>query len=155
GDLSVIEAYDPFTEAKYIEAVNSLSTVDFSLLSELKSEKDASMVNLMDSLRLEGPLGEIPRAEDLQPSSEQLMLSVHRPEDNVVLGATSLSFSLQVVHSRSLIGKASTSAAPAMGGPITTLSMTFASFGVVRPLSVSDYQVLNAKPHDEDPPTTT
>ncbi|GKB31378.1 hypothetical protein Tco_0870779, partial [Tanacetum coccineum] len=48
----------------------------------------------------EGPLAEIPRAEDLQPSPEQLRLPIHRPEDNVVLGETSLSFSLQVVHSR-------------------------------------------------------
>nr|GEV83860.1 ribonuclease H-like domain-containing protein [Tanacetum cinerariifolium] len=82
------------------KAVNALGAVDFVLLSELKSKKDASIVDLMDSLRLEGPLPEIPRAEDLQPSPEQLMLPVHRTEDNVVLGETSLSFSLQVVHSR-------------------------------------------------------
>nr|GFC73105.1 hypothetical protein [Tanacetum cinerariifolium] len=29
-DLSVIEAYDPSTEAKYVEAVNALGAVDFS-----------------------------------------------------------------------------------------------------------------------------
>ncbi|GKC87918.1 hypothetical protein Tco_1148567 [Tanacetum coccineum] len=57
--------------------------------------------------------------------------------------------------SKSLIGKASTSAAPATAEPITTLSTTFASSGVVPPLSVSDYQVLDAEPHDEDPPATT
>ncbi|GJZ43242.1 hypothetical protein Tco_0590497 [Tanacetum coccineum] len=183
-DLSVIEAYDPSVEAKYIDAVNALGTVDFSLISKLKSKKDASMVDLMDSLHLEGPLAEIPRAKDLQPSPEQLMLPIHRPEDNVVLGETSLSFSLQVVYSRvqkvrgeikekrlsltdvmvplakplsskSLIGEASTSAALATAEPITTLSTTSASSGVVPPLSVSDYQVLDAEPHDEDPPATT
>nr|GEZ10529.1 hypothetical protein [Tanacetum cinerariifolium] len=69
NDLFVIEAYDPFAKAKYINIVNALGTVDFSLLSELRSKKDASMVDLMDSLCLEGPLAEIPRAEDLQPSS--------------------------------------------------------------------------------------
>ncbi|GJX01944.1 hypothetical protein Tco_0185857 [Tanacetum coccineum] len=69
-DLSVIEAYDPFAESKYIDAVNALGAVDFSLLTELESKKDASMVDLMDSLRLEGPLAEIPEAEDLQPSLE-------------------------------------------------------------------------------------
>nr|GEX61966.1 reverse transcriptase domain-containing protein [Tanacetum cinerariifolium] len=58
------------------------------------------MVDLMDSLRLEGPLAEIPRAKDLQPSPKQLMLPIHMLEDNVVLGETSLSFSRQVVHSR-------------------------------------------------------
>ncbi|GKG14892.1 hypothetical protein Tco_0354492, partial [Tanacetum coccineum] len=69
-DLSVIEAYDPFAESKYIDAVNALGAVDFSMLTELESKKDASMVDLMDSLRLEGPLAEIPEAEDLQPSLE-------------------------------------------------------------------------------------
>ncbi|GJV65885.1 hypothetical protein Tco_1476713 [Tanacetum coccineum] len=181
-DLFVIKAYDPSAEAKYVEAVNALGTVDFSLLSELKSKKDASIVDLMDSIRLEGPLAEIPRAEDLQPSPEQLRLLIHRLEDNVVLGETSLSFSLQVVHSqvqrikgeimekrlsltdvmaplaeplssRSLIGEASTSAIPSTVEPVTTLSTTLASSGFVPLLSISDYQVLDAEPHHENPPT--
>ncbi|GJT86916.1 hypothetical protein Tco_1068633 [Tanacetum coccineum] len=150
-DLSVIEAYDPSAEAKYVDAVNALRTVDFSLLSVLKSKKDACMADLMDSLRLEGPLAEIPRAKELQPSLEQLMLPIHRAEDDVVLGETSLSFSLQV----SLIGEASTSAFPATAEPVTTLSTTFASSCVVPPLFVSDYQVSDAEPHDEDPPVIT
>ncbi|GKG60509.1 hypothetical protein Tco_0612110, partial [Tanacetum coccineum] len=57
--------------------------------------------------------------------------------------------------SHSLIGEASTSAAPATTGPINTLSITFASSGVVPPLFVSDYQVLDPEPHDEDPPAIT
>ncbi|GKC46112.1 hypothetical protein Tco_1063834, partial [Tanacetum coccineum] len=51
-DLSVIEAYDPFAESKYIDDVNALGAVDFFVLTELESKKDASMVDLMDSLRL-------------------------------------------------------------------------------------------------------
>ncbi|GKE41363.1 hypothetical protein Tco_1468647 [Tanacetum coccineum] len=152
--LSVIEAYDPSAEAKYIDAVNTLGTIDFSLLSELKSKKDARMVDLIDSLY------------------------------NVVLGETSLSFSLQVVHSRvqrvrgeikekrlsltnvmvplaeplsakSLIGEASTSAIHATTEHITTLSTTFASSDVVPPLSISNDQALDTKPNDEDPPAVT
>ncbi|GKE02993.1 hypothetical protein Tco_1390976 [Tanacetum coccineum] len=69
-DLFVIKAYDPSTEARYADAVNAIRTMDFLLLSVLKSKKDASMVDLMDSLCLEGPLAEIPRAEELQPSLE-------------------------------------------------------------------------------------
>ncbi|GKA78210.1 hypothetical protein Tco_0784747 [Tanacetum coccineum] len=118
-DLSVIKAYDPSAEAK--------------------------MVDLMDSLRLEGPLAKIPGAEELQPSLEQLMLLIHKEEDDVVLGETSLSFCLQ----------ASTSANPAAAEAITTLSTTFASSNVVPPLSVSDYQFSDVEPHNEDPPTTT
>nr|GFB73418.1 hypothetical protein [Tanacetum cinerariifolium] len=73
-DLSVIEAYDLFAEAKYVEVMSDLCNVDFSLLFVLNSKKDASIVDLIDSFRLEGPLAEIPRAEELQPSPEQLML---------------------------------------------------------------------------------
>ncbi|GJX74839.1 hypothetical protein Tco_0313434, partial [Tanacetum coccineum] len=47
-DLSVIEAYDPSAKAKYIDAVNALGAVDFSLLSELESKKDSCIVDLMD-----------------------------------------------------------------------------------------------------------
>ncbi|GJX11078.1 gypsy type transposase [Tanacetum coccineum] len=145
-DLSVIEAYDPSAEAKYIDVVNALGTVDFSLLSELKSKKDASIVDLMDYLRLERPLAEIPRAKDLQPSPTQLMLPIHRLEDNVVLGPLS---------SKSLTGEASTSAAPATSEPITTLSTTFVSSDVVPPLLISNDQVLDMEPHDEDPHVVT
>ncbi|GKF35230.1 hypothetical protein Tco_0108430, partial [Tanacetum coccineum] len=99
-DLSVIEAYDPFAEEKYIDAVNALGAVDFSLLSELESKKDASIVDLMDSLRLEGVLAEIPGAKDLQPSPDHLMLPIHRPEDNVVFAETSMSSSLKIVSLR-------------------------------------------------------
>ncbi|GKB56905.1 hypothetical protein Tco_0913091 [Tanacetum coccineum] len=145
----------------------------------LESKKDSSIVDLMDSLRLEGVLVEIPRANDLQPSLEQLMLPIHRPEDNVVFAETSLSSSLEVVYlrvqrfkgevkekrlsltnvmpplveplsSKSLTGEASTSAAP-----ITTLSTTYASSAVVLPSSIFSDQVLDAKPHNEDPPAVT
>ncbi|GJQ95636.1 putative reverse transcriptase domain-containing protein [Tanacetum coccineum] len=115
-DLSVIEAYDPSTEAKYIDAVNALGI---------------------------GPLAEIPRTEDLQPSPAQLMLPIHRPEDNVPLS------------SKSLTSEASTSATPAMSEPITTLSTNFTSSDVVPPLSISNDQVLDMKPHDEDPLVVT
>nr|GEX21887.1 hypothetical protein [Tanacetum cinerariifolium] len=99
-DLSMVEAYDPSAEGKYVDAVNALGAVDLSLLSELESKKDASIVDLMDSLRLEGVLAKIPGAEDLQPSPAQRMLPIHRPEDNVVFTETSLSSSLEIVSLR-------------------------------------------------------
>nr|GEW35171.1 Gag-Pol polyprotein [Tanacetum cinerariifolium] len=137
-ELSLIKAYDPSTEAKYVEAMNSLGTFDFSLLSELNSKKYASIVDLMSSLCLEGPLAEILRAKYLQPSPQQLRLPIYRPEDNPL-------------SSRSLIGEASTSAASATSKPVTTLSMTFASFDVVPPLSISNDQVF----HNKDLPAMT
>nr|GEV91931.1 hypothetical protein [Tanacetum cinerariifolium] len=143
------------------------------------SKKDASMVDLMDSLHLEGPLAEIHGVKDLQPSPEQLMFPIHRPEENVVLGETSLSFSLQIVHSQvqmvrgeikekrlsltdimvplaePLSSKTSTSATPATTERITTLSMTFTSSDVVHHLSFSNDQALDTEPHDEDPLAVT
>nr|GEW07994.1 hypothetical protein [Tanacetum cinerariifolium] len=87
-------------EAKYVDVVNTLGAVDFSLLSELESKKDSSIVDLMDSLCLEGALAEIPGAKYLMPSPTQLMLLIHRPEENVVFAETSLSFSLEIVDLR-------------------------------------------------------
>nr|GEY12998.1 hypothetical protein [Tanacetum cinerariifolium] len=123
-DLSVIEAYDPFAEAKYVEVVSALGIVDFSLLSELKSKKDASIVDLMDSREI----------MEKHLSLTDVMVPLAEP-----------------LSSRSLIGEASTSAAPATSEPITTISTTFASFDVVPPLSISNDQFL----HDEDPRAVT
>ncbi|GKF48312.1 hypothetical protein Tco_0141563, partial [Tanacetum coccineum] len=58
---------------------------------------------------------------------------------------------VESLSSKSLIGEASTSAIFATARPVTTLFTTFASFGVVPPLSISDYQIFDVKPHDEDP----
>nr|GEW17652.1 hypothetical protein [Tanacetum cinerariifolium] len=143
-DLSVVEAYNPSTEKKYVDAMNALGAIDFSLLFELELKRYSSIVDLIDSLSLEGALAEIPRVEDMHPSSKQLMLPIHRPEYNVVFTKTSLSSSLEIVNLRV------TSAAP-----ITTLSTTFASSVVIPPSLVVSDQVLDAKPHSKDPPAVT
>ncbi|GJT33222.1 glutathione S-transferase [Tanacetum coccineum] len=146
-DLSMIEAYDPFAKAKYIDVVNALGTVDFSLLSELESKKDSCIVDLMDSLHLEGTLPEIPGAENLQPSPEQLMGEVKEKRLSLTDVITPL---VEPLSSKSLTCEANTSAAP-----ITTLSTTFSSFDVVLLTSVVSDQVLDAEPHNEDPPAVT
>ncbi|GJY02550.1 hypothetical protein Tco_0360702 [Tanacetum coccineum] len=97
--LANVAAYNPSAEADFVSAVNALLDVDFPLLAQLASQKDASIADVMGLLRLEGPAAETPKAEQLQPSPKQLMLHFHRPEDQVVVGETSLSFSLDVVHS--------------------------------------------------------
>ncbi|GJT49533.1 hypothetical protein Tco_0975690 [Tanacetum coccineum] len=120
------------------------------------SVKDASIIDLMDSLCLEGVLAEIPRAEDLQPSPAQLMLPIHRQEDNVEAIEKRLSLTdvmtlfVEPLSSKSLTGETSTSAAP-----ITTFSTTFASSVIIPRSSVVINQVLDAEPHSEDPPPIT
>nr|GEW70775.1 hypothetical protein [Tanacetum cinerariifolium] len=98
--LADVVAYNPVVEADYNFALRRLREVDFSLLSELKSHKDASVEDIMNLLRLEGPLADAPGMSDLQRHVDQLMLSVHRFEDQMVLGETSLSFALSFTHSR-------------------------------------------------------
>nr|GEX74517.1 hypothetical protein [Tanacetum cinerariifolium] len=93
-----VAAYNPSTKASYVSAISAIRAVNFPLLAKLESQRDASMVDIMGLLRLEGPAAETPEADQLQPSPEQLMLPIHRLEDQVVIEETSLSFSLDVIH---------------------------------------------------------
>ncbi|GKC30841.1 hypothetical protein Tco_1038135, partial [Tanacetum coccineum] len=95
-----VVAYKPSAEADFNSALQELHEIDFPLLAELKSHKDASVEDIMNLLRLEGPLADAPGMGDLQPDIEQLKVPIHRSEDQVVLGETSLSFALSVSHSR-------------------------------------------------------
>ncbi|GJR21984.1 hypothetical protein Tco_0970511 [Tanacetum coccineum] len=54
----------------------------------------------MNLLRLESPLVDAPRMSDLQPDEDQLMVPIHRSEDQAVLGSTSLSFLSVVSHDK-------------------------------------------------------
>ncbi|GJV99657.1 hypothetical protein Tco_1554909 [Tanacetum coccineum] len=103
------------------------------------------------------------------PSPEQLMLPIHRLEDQVVIGETSLSFSLNVANARvqrlkrnvvsqqlsisdalvplidslsakNLVGEASTSGVPATA-TTTVLSTTFIQASTVPPVPATDHEV--------------
>nr|GEV61828.1 transposase (putative), gypsy type [Tanacetum cinerariifolium] len=52
-------------ESKYVKVMNALSDVDFPLLSLMESKKDASMEEVMNSLRLEANLAEPLSIENL------------------------------------------------------------------------------------------
>ncbi|GJR79064.1 hypothetical protein Tco_0149849 [Tanacetum coccineum] len=170
--LADVVAYNSAAEANYNSALQRLREVDFPLLAELKSHKNASVENIMNLLRLEGPLADAPRMNDLQPNVDQLMLPVHRSEDRVVLGETSLSFPLSVTHSRverirekvaakrsaligvwtplvdplsveNLVGEAGTSnSMPATVATTTALSTTFAFASSVPPITIEDYEIV-------------
>ncbi|GJT11162.1 hypothetical protein Tco_0858204 [Tanacetum coccineum] len=89
-NLEDLVAYNPSAEEDYNSALQELRAVDFSLLAELKSQKDTSVETIMDLLRLESPLANAPGISDLQPDIDQLMVPIHQSEDQVVLGVTSL-----------------------------------------------------------------
>ncbi|GJX92162.1 hypothetical protein Tco_0345488 [Tanacetum coccineum] len=169
--LEELVAYNPSVEEDYDTALREVRAVEFSLLANLKSNKDASTETVMDLLRLSDPLANLPGMSDLQPDVEQLMVHIHRPEDQVVIGASSLTFSLCVSRDRverirqniaehrsalagvfaplaepfsvqSLTGAVNTSdAAPSAAATTTALSTTFASAITIPPVSVDDYVV--------------
>ncbi|GJQ89433.1 hypothetical protein Tco_0000572 [Tanacetum coccineum] len=175
--LADVASYNPSAEANYISIVNALCAVDFPFLAQLASQKDASIANIMGLLHLEGPVAETPKANQLQPSFEQIMLPIHRLEDQVVIGETFLSFSLDVVHARvqrirrdvasqrlsisdamvalieplsakNIVGEASTSGVPVVVAATTALSTTFVQASSIPPMLVSAY---DAELHVEVP----
>ncbi|GKD72326.1 hypothetical protein Tco_1330608 [Tanacetum coccineum] len=170
--LGDVVAYNPDAEADFNSALQKFRGVDFPLLAELKSHKDASTEDIMNVLRLEGALADAPGMNDLQPDIEQLKVPIHRSKDQVVLGEISLSFSLSVSHSRmerireniaaqrsalvgvwtpfseplsvtSFMGEASTSGVvPAASVTTIALSTTFASASSIPPISTDDYEII-------------
>ncbi|GJS73019.1 hypothetical protein Tco_0705860 [Tanacetum coccineum] len=68
--LTDVAAYYPSAEANYISTVSSLHAVNFPILAQLESHKDASIANIIGLLHLEGPTAETLEASQLQPSLE-------------------------------------------------------------------------------------
>ncbi|GKC34381.1 hypothetical protein Tco_1046765 [Tanacetum coccineum] len=56
--LTDVVAYNPSTEDDYVSALKDLQQVNFSLLTDLRSNKDASTEAIMDVLRLDDSLAE-------------------------------------------------------------------------------------------------
>ncbi|GKC03841.1 hypothetical protein Tco_0995451, partial [Tanacetum coccineum] len=141
----------------------------------LESQKDASIVDIMNSLRLESPSAETLEVSRLQLAYEQLLLPIHQNEDNVVVEENPLSDSLNVVKegalsqclsisdamgalvdllsSENLIGEASTSRVPVTATATTALSIsvTIANVSSIPPISVANYDVPDAGIQDEAP----
>ncbi|GJV54720.1 hypothetical protein Tco_1455725 [Tanacetum coccineum] len=90
----------------------------------------------------EGPLADALGMSDSQPNVDQLMLLVHRSEDQVVLGETSLSFALSVTHSQVERIRDNVVAVPAIVATTTALSTTFTSASSIPPITIEDYEVV-------------
>ncbi|GKF00811.1 hypothetical protein Tco_0027734 [Tanacetum coccineum] len=56
--ITDVAAFNPSAEGDYVVAINALQGVSFPLLDQLEANKDASMADIMDFLRLEGPAAE-------------------------------------------------------------------------------------------------
>ncbi|GJT56818.1 hypothetical protein Tco_0991872 [Tanacetum coccineum] len=105
------------------------------------SAEDASVKTMMDILRLKGPLAKRLGLNDLQPNVDQLMIPIHSSPDQVVVGATTLSLALDV---SSVRAEGTSDTATATADTNTTLSTTFAFASTIAPISVDDYEVIEA-----------
>nr|GEY91407.1 putative transposase (putative), gypsy type [Tanacetum cinerariifolium] len=112
--LTDVAAYNPSAELDFNYALQELCKLDYPLLSELKSHKDASFEDIMNLLRLKGPHVDAPGIGALHPDIEQLKI-----KENIVAERV-----------------------PAT--TITTLSTTFASASSIPPNIVDDYEIVYA-----------
>ncbi|GJS00799.1 hypothetical protein Tco_0317307 [Tanacetum coccineum] len=166
--LTDVAAYNPFAEVDYVSALQRIQNVNFFLLAELKSNKDASVETLMNILCQEGPLDERLGLNELQPHVDQLMVPIHHSPDKVVVGATALSLALDIssiwvrkirenianqraaLHGVFVPLSEPFSAAVLTGAEgtsdivstTTTLSITFACTSSIAPISMDDYEVV-------------
>nr|GEZ26775.1 hypothetical protein [Tanacetum cinerariifolium] len=87
--------------AKAIHLCSQVAAIECTEAAQVDEVDELDgMADIMGLLHLDGPAAETPEADQLQPSLEQLMLPIHRSEDQVVIRETSLSFPLDVVHAR-------------------------------------------------------
>ncbi|GJW45643.1 hypothetical protein Tco_0077289 [Tanacetum coccineum] len=166
--LTDVAAYNPSAEVDYLSALQRLQSVNFTLITELKANKDASIDTIMNLLRLEDTLAERLGLTESQPHVNQLMVPIHHSPDQHVVGASDFSLSLDVSSSRvwkikknianhvsalrdvfiplseplsavALEGTEGTSVAAV--DTTTALSIVVASTSTVRSISVDDYEV--------------
>ncbi|GKE59832.1 hypothetical protein Tco_1510199 [Tanacetum coccineum] len=152
--LTDVAAYNPSAEADYISALQHLQSVNFSLIVELKSNKDASIETIMNLLRLEDTLAE--RLDQRVISAFALSLSldvsssrVRKIKENIANHKSALrdvfiplSEPLSIT---ALTGTEGTSDVMLVTTDTTTaLSVTFASTSSIPPISIDDYEVVHA-----------
>nr|GEX61236.1 hypothetical protein [Tanacetum cinerariifolium] len=169
--LANVAAYNTFVEADYLSSLQRLQNVNFSLITKLKSSKDASVDTIMILFRLDDALAERLGLTESQHHANRLMVPIYHSPDQRVVGASALSLYLDVSHSRvkkmreniarhvsalrgvfvplseplsvaALEGTKGTSGST--HDTTTTLSVTFVSASTIPPISTDDYEVAYA-----------
>nr|GFA14029.1 hypothetical protein [Tanacetum cinerariifolium] len=143
--LADVVAYNPLAKADYTYALQRLREVDFPLLSELKSHKDASTVDVMDLLCLEDQV--IIRETSLLDSLYVTHSRVERIRENVAAQRSTLigvwTPLVNLLFVENLVGAASTSdSMPVTAATTTAVSVTFALASTVPPITIEDYEIM-------------
>nr|GEU69813.1 transposase (putative), gypsy type [Tanacetum cinerariifolium] len=169
--LADVAAYNPYAEADYLSALQHLQSVNFSLITELKSNKNASVDTIINLLRLDDVFAERLGLTESHPHVDQLMVPIYHSPDQRVVGASTLNFSLEVSNYQvkkmkenitnhvsalhdvfvPLSEPLSAMALEGMEGTsgstpnvAATLSTTFVSASTIPPISTDDYEVAHA-----------
>ncbi|GJV37465.1 gypsy type transposase [Tanacetum coccineum] len=128
-------------DGNYISALQELQDVKFSLLAELKSNKDANIETLMNILRLEEPVAERLGLQESQPHEDQLMIRVNIANDRSALRDVFVSI-VEPLSSVTLEGTEGTSGT--VPETTTALSVTFAPVSSIPLISMDDYEIAHA-----------
>ncbi|GJX68395.1 hypothetical protein Tco_0304122 [Tanacetum coccineum] len=168
--LSDVAAFNPSAESDFSSALQGVQNVNFSLFTELMSNKDASVETVINLLRLDEALAERLGLNELHTYVDQLMVPVHHSPDQTVIGARALSLSLDVSHGRVqrireniadnrsalrdvfvsffeplfAVALESTWGTSNVIDTTIALSVTLASASTILPISTDDYQVVHA-----------
>ncbi|GKC29374.1 hypothetical protein Tco_1036668 [Tanacetum coccineum] len=131
--LTDVIAFNPSVENDYISALQELQNVNFSLLAELKSNKDASVETLMDILSLEETLAErLGLNESIRDNIANHMSALR--DVFVLLAKPLYSVALECTEGTSGTALDTT----------TALSVTFASVSSIPPILTDDNEVVHA-----------
>nr|GEZ30639.1 transposase (putative), gypsy type [Tanacetum cinerariifolium] len=133
--LADVATYDPSAKANYVSAVHALHGLDFPLLSQLESQKDAIIADIMSLFNLEGSSAETPKASQLQTSIKGEAASYHLSLFDAMVPL------IEPLSAGNLVGEASNSGVPTGVAVTFTLSTTFAQTGSVPPMPVSAHDV--------------
>ncbi|GJQ97918.1 hypothetical protein Tco_0009057 [Tanacetum coccineum] len=128
--LTDVAAYNPSAEADYLSALQRLQSVNFSLITELKSNKDASIDTIMNLLRLEDSLAERLGLTESQPLRN---IANHRSTLRDVFVPLSEPLSATALTGTKVIS--------ANIDTPTTPSTTLALVSTTTPISIGDYEV--------------
>ncbi|GJT79212.1 hypothetical protein Tco_1053554 [Tanacetum coccineum] len=136
--LTDVATYNPSAKADYLSALQRLQSVNFSLITELKSNKDASIDTIMNLLRFEDSL------------VERLGLSESQPHMSLVPGFRGLKKTLPTIGQHSVMSLFQPlSDTTLMGTEVistttdtpTILFTTLTSASTITPISIEDYEV--------------
>nr|GEY00450.1 hypothetical protein [Tanacetum cinerariifolium] len=145
--LTDVAAYNLSAKADYLSALQHIQSVNFSLISELKSNKYASIDTIMSLLRLEDSLAEKLGLTESQPHIHQLMVPIHLPWINILSALCDVFVPLsKPLSAMDLTGTKSTlNVISATVDTTTAMSVTLVSASLIPPISIDDYEIMHAE----------